>query len=537
MSFILICLASCGHPSKQETKLPLVLSISVDGGFNEYLDLTDSLLYAARLIRTDNEEFGLMLRRFRLTDSGSCDTQVFPCPYKDSSDWFFYPGLRLEVDLYASGRCFDRLPHRGWKLFPVPLGDTSNMLCRGEVKSFVHDYVSQESFQSTLRRRWEHFYIIDMHSAIPRTVACIEGMVVDFADPYLLLLSGYGYTEQSNREVDPTPRYVKGCELILIDMRDMHEIGRLPVTLESDAWEIWYRACLTPDHKLLYTEIVEWPECWLYFPGIDKLVSEEEAWASAWYRFLTDSQMLRYYRLERRSVLTWDIDSGDVSRSELLLPFFAFSPYTGKCLDNKGRAIFISEPQGWGFHMFEYNPWLVQVPAVSDLTNPPREISELRKFKKPGWEMNWELSPDKRWLVLDCHKQFSRLRKWLSKRLPPYDHILVPTEALSDPSLLKSVKSCVNIPQYQSAAPFRFAPGEDWVLTGNRPGAVPLLYACGQGNPPIPLLSSNETDFQEAFFSPDGGYVGYICRLEGENFYRLQVRQLPPYPSGVEPTP
>lgn len=510
LSFILIGLASCGHPSKQETKLPLVLSIPVDGGFNEYFDLTDSLLYGARLIRTDNEGFGLMLRRFWLADSGACDTQVFSCPYKDSSDWFFYPGLRLEVELYASGRCFDRLAHRGWKLFPVPLGDTSNMPHHGEVISRVQDYVSQESFQSTLRRWWEHFYIIDMHSAIPRTVACVEGEVVDFADPYLLLLSGYGYTEQSNGEVDPTPRYVKGSELILIDMRDMHEMGRLPVTLENDAWEIWYRASLTPDHKLLYTEMVEWPECWLYFPGIGKLVSEEEVWTSAWYRFLTDSQVLRYYRLEQRSVFIWDIDSRDVSRSELLLPFYAFSPYTGRCLDSKGRAIFISDPQGWGFHMFEYNPWLVQVPAISDLSGPPEELNWCRRFAPPLYRrLDWMLSPEGRWLIVSAGRN---------------QIVLLPTCELADPELKRK-----KFPKIKSntVVYIDFAPGEDWVLTGNRPGEVPLLYACGQDSPPIPLLSSNEIDFQEAFFSPDGRYLGYICRVEGEDFCRLQVRQLP----------
>lgn len=495
----------------EQAELPLVLSISVDGGFNEYFDLTDSLLYGVRLVQTDNEEFGLMLRRFSLANSGICDTQVFPCPCKDSSDWFFYPGLRFEVKLYASDRYFERLPHRGWKLFPVPLGDTSNMLHRGEVISFVQDFVSQESFQSTLRSRWEHFYIIDMHSAIPRTVACVEGEVVDFVDPYLLLLSGYGYTEQSYGEVNPTPRYVQGCELILIDMRDMHEMGRLPVTLENDAWEIWYRACLTPDHKLLYTETVEWPECWRYFPGIDKLVSEEEVWTSAWYRFLINSQVLRYYMLERRPVFIWDIDSGDVSRSELLLPFFAFSPSTERCLDNKGRAIFISEPQGWGFHMFEYNPLLIQVPAISDLSSTPEELGWCRRFAPPFYRrLDWMLSPERRWLAVSTGRD---------------EIVLLPACELADPELKRK-----KFPKIKSntVVYIDFAPGEDWVLTGNRPGAVPRLYACGQDNPSISLLSSNEIDFQEAFFSPDGGYVGYICRLEGEDACRLQVRQLPP---------
>jgi len=422
-------------------------------------------------------------------------------------------------------------------------------------------------FNNMLTDRMDLFYVVDVHSSEPRTVAAVQGYILQMEQPYLLLFTGYGYNILEKGIVSFGRINLSSNEILAVDLRDMRVVARIPAP-ELEDLNRSLRIRITADGRMLYEEIDlvnDYTSPDRYIVEQDRVVSSGEyseildkrirglrilnyltrfsrigfLYELAKYRLIP----LRYYDVETRQVLVRDLESGDSAYTELLVP--AGDYLEDDCrlssesfLAPSGKALFLSPRRGWGFPDMDLPENYVQLPAVSDLTNPPREISELRKFKKPGWEMDWELSPDKRWLVLRNHKRFLRLRMWLSKRLPPFDHILIPVEVLADPSLLKSVESYVHIPQYESAAPFRFVPGDEWVLVYEdvnwapgdevRDRPSPRLHSCDASAEAITLMASNEHWLRHVFFSPDGRYTGYICRLEGENFYSLQVRQLPP---------
>jgi hypothetical protein len=511
-----------------------------------------------------------MLQRYPLANPGSCDTLVLNIPGGEPPYRGFgntYEVYSLDLNMNASYRLSNQL-HPGWILFPLPLGDTSRMVHVGNVGMInVSGTLPEFQFNNMLTDRMELFYVVDVHSSKPRTVAAVQGFILQMEQHYLLLFTGYGYNILEKGIVSFGRINLPSNEILAVDLRDMRVVARIPAP-ELEDLNRSLRIRITAEGRLLYEEIDlvnDYTSPDRYIVEQDRVVSSGE------YSEILDKRIrgllllnrltrfteikflyelakhklipLRYYEVKRCSVRVCDLESCDSAYTELLVP-------TGDYLEDdcrlwgesflapSGKALFLSPRRGWGFPYMDLPENYVQVPAVSDLTNPPRELSELRRFKKPGWEMNWELSPDKRWLVLNYYKQFSRLRKWLCKRLPPYEHVLIPTEALADQSLLKSKESYVNIPQYESAAPFRFVPGEEWVLVyedvNRAPGdevrdrPSPRLRSCDGSVEAITLMAPNEHWLQHVFFSPDGKHVGYICRLEGENFYRLQVRQLPP---------
>ncbi|TKJ40516.1 hypothetical protein CEE36_09505 [candidate division TA06 bacterium B3_TA06] len=554
----------------EQAELPLVLSLP--GRYREWssiLGFTDSLLYVATFVGVDSINWGVMLRRYPLANPRSCDTLVLNIPGGEPPYRAFgntYEVYSLDLNINASYRLSNQL-HPGWILFPLPLGDTSRMVHVGNVEMInVSGTLPEFQFNNMLADRMELFYVVDVHSSKPRTVAAVQGFILRVEQPYLLLFTGYGYNILEKGIVSFGRINLSSNEILAVDLRDMRVVARIPAP-ELEDLNLSLRVRITADCRLLYEEIdsiAEFTASYCYIVEQDRVVSSGEFQYIFYKRFrillflnrltrFTEIKFLyelakhkliplRSYQIESRQVLVHDLELDDSTYAELLIPTNvyddAYDPSTESFLSPSGKALFISPRRGWGFPDLDLPENYVQLPAVSDLQSPPREISELRRFKKPGWEMDWELSPDKRWLVLRNHKRFLRLRMWLSKRLPPFDHILIPTEVLSDPSLLKSKKSCVNIPQYQSAAPFRFVPGDEWVLVYEdvdwapgdevRDRPSPRLRSCDGSVEAITLMSSNEHWLKHVFFSPDGRYAGYVCCVKGENYYRLQVRRLPP---------
>ena len=572
MLLLLISFSGCGEESKapEQAELPLVLSIPGRyRAWHNILGFTDSLLYIATLVGVDSINWGVMLRRYPLANPRSCDTLVLNIPGGEPPYCGFgstYEVYSLDLNINASYRLSNQL-HPGWVLFPLPLGDTSRMVHVGNVEMInVSGTLPEFQFNNMLTDRMELFYVVDVHSSEPRTVAAVQGFILQMEQPYLLLFTGYGYNILEKGIVSFGRINLSSNEILAVDLRDMRVVARIPAPAALEDLNRQMRIRITADGRMLYEEIDlvnDYTSPDRYIVEQDRIVSYGEYYEMLNKRirvFLFLNKLtrfteikflyelakhklipLRYYEVKRCSVRVCDLESCNSAYTELLVP--AGDYLEDDCrlssesfLASPGKALFLCPRRGWGFPYMDLPENYVQVPAVSDLTNPPREISELRKFKKPGWEMDWELSPNKRWLVLRYHKRFSRLRMWLSKRLPPYDHILIPVEVLADPSLLESVKSYVHIPQYESAAPFRFVPGDKWVLVYGdvdwapedevRDRPSPRLHSCDGSAEAITLMASNEHWLQHVFFSPDGGYIGYICRLEGENSYHLQVRQL-----------
>jgi len=569
LSLALVVGCPKSEPPKQ-AELPLILSLPGRyGEWSNILGFTDSLLYIATFVGVDTFNWGVMLRRYPLDNPGSCDTLVLNIPggeppYRALGNT--YEVYSLDLNINASYRLSNQL-HPGWILFPLPLGDTSRVVHVENVEMInVSGTLPEFQFNNMLTDRMDLFYVVDVHSSEPRTVAAVQGYILQVEQPYLLLFTGYGYNILEKGIVSFGRINLSSNEILAVDLRDMEILARMPAPATMQDLNRTPRIRITAEGRLLYEEIDlvnDYTSPDRYIVEQDRVVSSGEyseilnkrirglllldrltrfsrigfLRELAKHRFIP----LRHYDIESRQVLVYDLEAGDSAYTELLLPTYLYDDIyeleTETFIGPSGKALFLCPRNGWGFPACNLPSSYVQVPAVSDLTNPPREISELRKFKKPDWEMNWELSPDKRWLVLNYYKQFSSLRKWLCKRLPPFDHILIPTEALSDPSLLKSVESYVHIPQYESAALFCFVPGEDWVLVyedvNRAPGdevrdrPSPRLRSCDGSAEAITLMAPNEHWLNYVFFSPDGKHLGYICRLEGENFYRLQVRRLP----------
>lgn len=553
----------------EQAELPLVLSLP--GRYREWssiLGFTDSLLYVATFVGIDTFNWGVMLRRYPLANPDSCDTLVLHIPGGEPPYRAFgntYEVCTDHLSMSVSPR-LTHLPDPGWILFPLPLGDTSRMVHVGNVEMInVSGTLPEFQFNNMLADRMELFYVVDVHSSKPRTVAAVQGFILRVEQPYLLFFTGYGYNILEKGIVSFGRINLSSNEILAVDLRDMRVVARIPAP-ELEDLNLSLRVRITAEGRLLYEEIdsiAEFTASYRYIVEQDRVVSSGE------YCEILDKRIrglrilnyltrfsrigflrelvkyklvpLRHYDIESRQVLVYDLEAGDSAYTELLLPTYLYDDIyelkTETFIGPSGKALFLCPFDSWGFPTCNLPSSFVQVPAVSDLTNPPREISELRRFKKPGWEMDWELSPDKRWLVLRNHKRFSRLRKWLCKRLPPYEHVLIPTEVLVDPSLLKSVKSCVNIPQYQFAAPFRFVPGEEWVLVYEdvnwapvdevRDRPSPRLRSCDGSVEAITLMAPNEGWLKHVFFSPDGRYAGYVCCVKGENYYRLQVRRIP----------
>lgn len=573
MLLLLISFSGCGEEPKAPEQAELSLILSIPGRYRAWhniLGFTDSLLYIATLVGVDSINWGVMLRRHPLANPGSCDTLVLNIPGGEPPYRGFgntYEVYSLDLNINASYRLSNQL-HPGWILFPLPLGDTSRMAHVGNVEMInVSGTLPEFQFNNMLTDRMELFYVVDVHSSEPRTVAAVQGYILQVELPYILLFTGYGYNILEKGIVSFGRINLPSNEILAVDLRDMEILARMPAPATMQDLNRTLRIRITAEGRLLYEEI----DIVNDFTSPDRYIVEEDRIVSSGeyskmlnkrirgflllnrltrfteIKFLYELAKhklipLRYYEVKRCSVRVCDLESCNSAYTELLLP-------TGDYLEDdcrfssesflapSGKALFLCPFDSWGFPTCNLPSSYVQVPAISDLINPPREISELRRFRKPGWEMNWKLSPDKRWLVLDYYKQFSSLRKWLCKRLPPYEHVLIPTEALSDPSLLKSVESYVHIPQYESAALFCFVPGEEWVLVyedvNRAPGdevrdrPSPRLHSCDGSVEAITLMAPNEHWLNYVFFSPDGKHLGYICRLEGENFYRLQVRRLP----------
>jgi hypothetical protein len=227
----------------------------------------------------------------------------------------------------------------------------------------------------------------------------------------------------------------------------------------------------------------------------------------------------RYYGIESRELLVWDIEMSDSTRQEFLLPSNALDRDTETFPGHDGEVRFLSPPghyHGWSFPSEDMPHNFVEVPAVSDFRSPPQEIAGFRRLGKRTRRMYWELSPEKRWLALYT----------LDGRGRKKEVILVPVQALTDSTLLEQHKSFARIPASHRLDELHFAPGEEWVLATSNTRS-PRFYHCAGDEASISFLAPEERLAGDVFFSPDGRHVGYICCIKGAEGYHLQVRRLP----------
>jgi hypothetical protein len=551
-------------PQTEKLELPLVASITGDyGEWHNILGFTDSLLYIATFVGVDSINWGVMLRRFPMDNPGACDTLVLNIPEGEPPYRGFgntYKIYSFDSDINASYRLSNQL-HPGWILYPLPLGDTSEMVHVGNVAMIEQTgTIPSYQFNNIQADRMELFYVVDVHSPQPRTVAAIEGSIMQVELPYLLLFTGYGHNIYKGGIIGRGKKSRGSNEIIAVDLRNMEIVCRIPApdSVEKLNWDVRMR--ITADGRLFYEEIdliSEFVASHNYIIEMDRVVSSDEFidivnkrigvlreldYLTRFSRigFLRELARhlyipLRYYDIETRQILVHNLETGDSTYAELLLPTYyhddIFDFKTETFLSPRGKALFLCPINGWGFPTSNLPNSFVQVPAVSDLENPPRELSEFRKFKKPGWEMRWYLSPEKKWLIFWFYERKTGLFD------SPHEHVFIPSEVLVDPSLLQPEETYTRVRSEKTYEGYRFVPGEKYVLVYEASDLAPnnqiwnetspKLHSCDGSAESIALMASNEVWLKNVFFSPDGRYVGYICRLEGENIYHLQVRRLP----------
>ncbi|MEA3312680.1 MAG: hypothetical protein U9Q76_10730 [candidate division WOR-3 bacterium] len=492
-------LSNCRKPH-EPVELPLVLSIplSVYTCWSDDYDfvLTDSLVCMLRYTLLPDSTYQITVQRVPFSQAIPSDSLILPfrITYTPSDPTFiqnyFQAGFGVtEICPYPMAR-------QGLVFSRLPLGDTSNMLRFGHIWSIGSPPLARDFFEHHLRKYDELFYVVDIHAPDLKTKAAIEGTVLGYEYPYLLVLTGYGY-HASATNIGYIKEYSSNSRLVVIDLLQKEEVVSQP--LAGDSWG----ARLTSDNRLLY--------CYQDFRDV------ELEW---------DSSSYAYQRLE---ITEWQLESGDSAHRQMLVPLNSLvkinrgvlEPSTFVFNTPDGKALFLQASGGWGCHSPGFYGFLRSFfpgPGVSDLESPPYEVTWLKKAGVRGRLTDWWLSPERRWIVL--HYFTRNIRD--TGRV-----IFAPIEVLTDPKAFKP-RSFFKVQAFEGS--IFFFPREDWVLI-NKYDDSPFLVGIADPSRDrriIPLLTSNEEDFHRPFFSPDGRYTGYICRLEGENLYRLQVRRLPP---------
>ncbi|MBN2378686.1 hypothetical protein JXM67_02655 [candidate division WOR-3 bacterium] len=483
----------CESPGVHET-LPLVFSIP--GQFSpcsDYIGLTDSIAYVASLIESESGAYDVKLHRFSLSQPGIADSLILPLPPDLPSDRCFR--FRYEISEFDSTENLRYLPHDGWIMLPFPLGDTTGMRRLGDLKTEM----PPGDTRKTLIDRGENFYLVDIHSTPPRTQAEIRGLVIDVESPYLALYTGYCYTFEDGI---PSRNVKAGAPVLLvIDLSRAEVVLRVGVTDSSTGFPP--NALLTVDGRFFYAQ------------------GEPRE---------TDWRKDEICPTERWKVYFWNLVHSEKETVVLNTPVHSLTPSIRSFLSDSGKVFFLGDKMSWGMApdlSFEY-------PAVSDFANPPYEARWLGRFTPPCTRMDWRLSPEKRWLVLDVYRQ--RVRE------APFYSTIVPVGALTDSSLAYS-RDLLVLPQglmrkLLYKVNLSFMPGEEKALVNYSPRNYrnyiafklmpsPELRPCSGQGVSYSLYAAGESGRGEAFFSPEGRYVTYICSMDGKDGFFLQVRRLP----------
>jgi len=368
----------------------------------------------------------------------------------------------------------------------IPVGDTSGMKRLGGKED---------------AERW---YVIDLSASRPETEAVIEGTLLDYEPPYLLVL-----TEGPRAE-----------RLSVLDVERMEAVLSRP--LDREDWAVR----LTPDGRLLCC---------------DTNLREVEV--------VRDSSDCAYQRVEV-GCYRLDADEEDVRPMLIPLGFFRTSARSGleppgfsfRGID--GRALFLQPAAGWGVHPPAFFDgitaplrYIVHTrlaghqpgrhtdplgyfppPALSDLETPPRSVTWLLSRQK-GWRLlDWRISPGRRWLVMEYRRRYSSRRRL----------VLAPLEVLTDSAAFRP-EALLEPPTLGRSMEMSLLPGEETAFICKRDSRIkrPELFACTPGGKKFALLADNERSCEEVFFSPDGRYVGYVCRIRGREGYMLRVRRIP----------
>lgn len=500
---ILFCLslgslAGCRKPHKQ-VELPLVLSIPLSDytwWSNDYdFVLTDSLVCILRYAPLPDSTYEITVQRVPLSQAVPSDSLIFPfrITYAPSDPTFiqnyFHAGFGvIEIRPYPMAR-------QGLVFSRLHLGDTSGMLRFGDIWSTGSPPLARGIFEHHLRKYDELFYVVDIHALDFKTKATIEGTVLGYEYPYLLVLTGYGYHANATN-IGYVKEYSSNTRLVVIDLLQEEEVVSQP--LNDGNWG----AILTSDNRLLY--------CY------QDLRDVELEW---------DSSPYAYQRLE---ITERQLKSGDSADRQMLVPLNGLvevsqgglEPSTFVFNTPDGRALFLQPSGGWGCRSPGFYGFLKPFfpgPGVSDLESPPYEVTWLKKAGVRGRLTDWRLSPGRRWVVLH----------YFTRNIRDTGRVVIaPIEVLTDPEAFEP-KNYFKLQAFDKD--ILFVPREDWILIDKYDGSPFLAEIAdpSRDRRTVPLLASNEGDFHRPFFSPDGRYVGYICRIEGEDSYRLQVRRLP----------
>ncbi|MBN2380808.1 hypothetical protein JXM67_13500 [candidate division WOR-3 bacterium] len=527
LSLVALFMLSGCNKQESAVELPLVLSVPYEEGWYSRMDLTRGYLLMSKVVKPDTKRNVLKLIRIPLKEPAHRDS--FSCEIDEVSS--------LRCGLYPS---LDYIQEDKF-LFSVPVGDTSEMLRFGHIYGSISDTFTGSDFGFELRNRGQLIYIVDFNSPKPQTIALISGQVHDFEFPYLLVGTGFKYGRLGVVNVPDSIDFCKS-EFFVVDVSSLEIVTRISVPeYRFDPWSYWgnNHIELTCDGRLIINldTTTRTPYSDVYIFEKDMMMREIDydsiihSVIGSRGDLIDKLKIPRYSALEalllqplihtralavgRRELTVQDLKSGEVSRMKSLMPYGVFKRDVGTYLDNEGDAIFLLRD----FPYLTYLPVsFVQVPIVTDLASPPQEILGFSRINPRYPFREWTLSPQKRWLLV-----YFRDRKYELR-----EAILFPTQVLSDESLLAEYKSFLTFPFDDWFFEFEFVPGEEWALvTSAHPGRIPTLYHCANQKNPIPLLASDENELKEAFFSPDGRYVGYVCRIKDKEGYWVQVRELP----------
>ncbi|MBN2378681.1 hypothetical protein JXM67_02630 [candidate division WOR-3 bacterium] len=489
-------------------KPPLVLSVQLPSYYSDfsgtsdnfYFMLTDSLLCITEYVPKNNSMGRIILRRIELEAPHKADTIIYTDkPLLNVYNRAYVPhGNKLNINEWHDW-CFTP-PKPGYVLYPLPLGDTSAMLHFGHLDGLYCDTFTRERFERDLHSSGQYFYLVDMSSASPRTVASFEGLVLDYYYPYLLLYTGFKYLEWG---VNIFQDNMGGNDVrfMVINLEKMNTVLDLPDREGT--------VMLTPDGRLILVDTLSMPD-----PKRDSIV------------FMT----------ERHNVLEINLRTGERTEKTVRVPRYALGLHdTYPFIAPDGKVWFVGSKNSWGMEIDRS----FEVPPLSDFSDSIYSALWFRRLlgDEENW-LDWRLSPQGRWLVLDYYKGyesiFSRYSRILSSR------------ALCDPSGLDSVGKLRRFPcgwlmRRLFRASFEFLPGEEWVLIRFEPknwaamflswivvGTTPKLYRCGGEARPVALGARyNITDpfLTEVFFSPNGRYVGYTSSAGSRPY--IKVRRLP----------
>lgn len=536
-------LSGCRRPPEQSPPA-LVCSIPwQDDAFSAKVGMTDSLVYELK-IKVDTAKAQLI--RVPLANPAASDSFYFP-PYDIRSiPATIPPEVPMVYDYPFSRKHLGSssliLPDADQILLPVPAGDTSEMIQIGRIEA---ESYTREVLERKLRDAGLLFYVVDLSSSPPRTLAAIEGLALDAASGYILIQTGFKYKSDS-LEYAPGKVDVTNARFVVIDLSTLVVSADIPLRIPDEC--LWIQsvaqyARLTPNGELLERDRIslsegEYGERKIYLLDKKMIIDELEGLKTidsvtrrqtklldllhVPRHSLAEDWIFHFNIADRRSVelgptrmTVWNLQSRQSSHMESFLPYDIFTRETG-IFSDRGTSRFISpSSEGWGYSRQCLPRGFPFVPLTIGIGSYPEELRWFRKFTRNNSRLDWELSPEKRWLVLYL----------LGKKQQLKEAVLIPVQALSDSTLMED-EDLRRVPMTEDKT-LRFVPGERWVLVQESYDEGALLYACESNEPPLFLASPDETGVRDVFFSPDGRYAGYVCRITGRPGYFFQVRLLP----------